>query len=128
MPSDISFRLRRSVLDAGGFIVAGSDFPVEETAPINGLYAAVTRRDHQGSPAAGWYPAKRLTLDEAIVAFTAGPALAGFVEEHRGRVIAGMVADLTVFDRALVEGRELLDTRIDLTVVGGEVVYERGAR
>ena len=118
----------RSVLDAGGFIVAGSDFPVEETAPMNGIYAAVTRRDHQGSPAAGWYPEQRLTLDEAIFAFTAAPALAGFVEEHRGRVVAGMVADLTVYDRPLAAGRELLETQIDLTVVGGEVVYERGAR
>ena len=118
----------RSILDAGGFLVAGSDFPVEDTAPLGGIYAAVTRRDHDGSPAAGWYPAQTLTLDEAIFAFTAGPAVAGFVEDHRGRVVAGMVADLTIYDRALAAGRELLDTQIDLTVVGGEVVYERGAR
>ena len=118
----------RSILDAGGFIVAGSDFPVEETSPLLGIYAAVTRRDRDGSPAGGWYPAQRLTLDEAIFAFTAGPALAGFVDEDRGRVVPGMVADLTIYDRALVAGRELLDTQIDLTIVGGEVVYERGAR
>ncbi len=117
----------RSVLAAGGLIVAGSDFPVEETSPLFGLYAAVMRRDPHGSPAEGWYPAQRMTLDEAIFAFTAAPAVAGFVEEHRGRLVPGFIADVTVYDRPLVAGRELLDTRVLMTVVGGEVVYEPGA-
>ncbi len=118
----------RSVLDAGGLIVAGSDFPVEETSPQLGLYAAVTRRDPAGSPAEGWYPAQRMTLDEAIYAFTAAPAEAGFVEDHRGRLVAGFVADVTVYDRALTPDRGLLDARVAMTVVGGEVVYERAGR
>jgi predicted amidohydrolase YtcJ len=115
----------RKVLDAGGLIIAGSDFPVEETSPMFGLYAAVTRQDPAGQPAEGWYPAQRMTLDEAIYAFTAGPAVAYFVEEHRGRLVPGFVADVTVFDRPLVAGRELLDTGVAMTIVGGEVVYER---
>lgn len=116
----------RSVLTAGGLIVAGSDFPVEEVSPMFGLYAAVTRQDPKGSPAEGWYPAQRMTLDEAIFAFTAAPAVAGFVEEHRGRLVPGFVADVTVFDRALAADKSLLDTKVLMTIVGGEIVYEQG--
>jgi predicted amidohydrolase YtcJ len=116
----------RRVLTAGGLIVAGSDFPVEETSPRFGLYAAVTRQDPSGQPAGGWYPEQRMTLDEAVYAFTAAPAIAGFVETNRGWVVPGMVADLTVFDRPLVADRTLLDTSVDLTIVGGEVVFDRG--
>ncbi|HUQ05057.1 MAG TPA: amidohydrolase [Kofleriaceae bacterium] len=117
----------RSVLAAGGLIVAGSDFPVEEVSPMFGLYAAVTRQDPKGSPAEGWYPAQRMTLEEAIFAFTAAPAVAGFVEEHRGRLVPGFVADVTVFDRTLAPDKTLLDTRPLMTIVGGEVVFEQGA-
>jgi predicted amidohydrolase YtcJ len=114
----------RSVLDAGGLIVAGSDFPVEEVSPMFGLYAAVTRQDLKGEPAGGWYPAQRMTLDEAIFAFTAAPAVASFVEEHRGRLVPGFVADVTVFDRALAPDRTLLDAKPMMTIVGGEIVFE----
>jgi predicted amidohydrolase YtcJ len=117
----------RTVLEAGGLIVAGSDFPVEEVSPMFGLYAAVTRQDPKGSPAEGWYPAQRMTLDEAIFAFTAAPAVAGFVEEHRGRLVPGFVADVTVFDRKLAPDRTLLETRPLMTIVGGEIVFEPGA-
>ena len=117
----------RDLLDAGALIVAGSDFPVEEASPMYGLYAAVTRRDPQGSPPEGWYPGQRMTLDEAIFAFTAAPAIAAFVEDHRGRLVPGFVADVTVFDRPLTPDRGLLDTRAALTIVGGEIVFERGA-
>lgn len=117
----------RRVLDAGALIVAGSDFPVEEVPVLRGIYAAVSRADDRGQPAGGWYPDQKLTLDEAIFAFTAATAVAGFVEDHRGHLAPGLVADLTVYDRPLVAGPELLATRVDLTVVGGEIVYERGA-
>jgi hypothetical protein len=117
----------RSVLSAGGLIVAGSDFPVEEVSPMFGLYAAVTRQDPKGSPAEGWYPAQRMTLDEAIFAFTAAPAVAGFVEEHRGRLVPGFVADVTVFDRALAADKTLLEAKPLMTIVGGEIVFEQGA-
>jgi predicted amidohydrolase YtcJ len=57
----------RSIAKAGGFIVAGSDFPVEDVAPLGGVFAAVTRTDAKGQPAGGWYPDQRLTLDEALI-------------------------------------------------------------
>jgi predicted amidohydrolase YtcJ len=66
-----------------------------------------------------------MTLEEAIRAFTVAPAYAGFVEELRGKVKVGMVADLTVVDRKLEAGAALLETQVDLTVVGGRVVFER---
>ena len=86
----------------------------------------MTRTDAQGQPAGGWYPDQKLTLDEAIFAFTAAPAVAGFVEDYRGHLAPGMVADLTVYDRPLVADHTLLDAHVDATIVGGELVYERG--
>ncbi len=117
----------RSILASGATLVAGSDFPVEEPSPLLGLYAAVTRQDRSGNPAGGWYPAQRMTLDEALRAFTAAPAYAAFAERDRGRLAAGMLADVTVFDRALEASAALLDTHADLTIVGGEIVFEREA-
>ena len=118
----------RKLLDAGALIVNGSDFPVEETAPKFGLYAAVTRQDPDRKPEGGWHPDQRMTLDEAVFAFSAAPAYAAFVEDQRGRVQPGMVADLTVFDRPLVAGHALLDTEAAATIVGGEIVFERAAK
>jgi predicted amidohydrolase YtcJ len=114
----------RTILGAGATIVAGSDFPVEQVPPLLGVYAAVTRQDPAGNPAGGWYPDQKLTLDEAIAAFTSAPAYAGFAEATRGRIAPGMAADLTVFDRPLVAGPELLATKIRATIVAGEVVFE----
>jgi predicted amidohydrolase YtcJ len=115
----------RDVLHSGGRIVAGSDFPVEEVAPLLGIYAAVTRQDRDGKPRGGWYPSQRMTLEEAVRAFTVEPAYAAFVEEHRGRLKEGYVADITVYDRALRADASLLETNIDMTVVGGRVMYEK---
>ncbi len=116
----------RTVLDKGVPLAAGSDFPVEEVAPLLGIYAAVTRQDATGKPAAGWYPDQKLTLDEAIAAFTSGAAYAEFAESTRGMIAVGRAADITVYDRALAPDRTLLDTHVQLTIVGGKVVYERG--
>ncbi|RMH41522.1 MAG: amidohydrolase [Deltaproteobacteria bacterium] len=113
----------RSVLASGGRIAAGSDFPVEEVSPLLGVYAAVTRQDAQGQPPGGWYPDQRLTLAEALHAFTADAAYAGFAEDRVGRLRAGMLADVTVFDRPLAADRSLLATKVELTVVGGRAVH-----
>ncbi|MBA2543636.1 MAG: amidohydrolase family protein, partial [Deltaproteobacteria bacterium] len=117
----------RTVLDKGVPLASGSDFPVEEVSPILGIYAAVTRQDAAGKPAGGWYPEQRLTLDEAISSFTLGAAYAEFAESSRGVIAVGRAADLTVFDRKLAPDRTLLDTHAMFTIVGGRVVYERGA-
>jgi predicted amidohydrolase YtcJ len=114
----------RSLKDAGARIAGGSDFPVEEVPPLLGLYAATTRQDAAGSPDGGWTPEQRLTLDEAIRLYTVEAAYASFEDGKRGVLAPGYVADLTVFDRDLLAGQALLGTQIDLTIVGGAIVYD----
>jgi len=118
----------RTMLDHGVPLAFGSDFPVEQVSPLLGIYAAVTRQDAAGSPAGGWYPAQRMTLDEAIAAFTRGAAYAERAEATRGVIAVGRAADLTVFDRPLAPDRSLLETRAAMTVVGGEIVYPLAER
>ncbi len=114
----------RSMLESGAHLAAGSDFPVERVAPLLGLYSAVTRQDAEGGPAGGWLPEQRLTLEEAIRACTAEAAYASFVEEFRGVLKPGFVADLTIFDRKLTADATLLATEVDMTVVSGAVQFE----
>jgi predicted amidohydrolase YtcJ len=114
----------RSILATGAHMAFGSDFPVEEPSPLLGLVAAITRQDLEGRPAGGWLPEQRLTLEEALRAFTVEPAFAAFAEQHRGRIAPGLVADLTVFDRELVAERKILETEADWVIVGGRVVRE----
>ncbi len=114
----------RTMLDKGIPLAAGSDFPVEDVQPLLGIYAAVTRQDATGQPAGGWYPRQRLTLDEALAAFTSGAAYAEHAETTRGMIAVGRTADLTVFDRALAPDRTLLDTQVAATIVGGAIVHE----
>lgn len=117
----------RTMLDNRIPLAAGSDFPVEEVAPLLGIYAAVTRQDASGNPAGGWYPKQKLTLDEAIAAFTTGAAYAEGAEATRGMIAVGRAADVTIFDRPLAADRSLLETRVAFTIVEGEVVFDRGA-
>jgi predicted amidohydrolase YtcJ len=115
----------RSVLASGAHLAAGSDFPIEEVSPLGGLYAAVTRQDPAGHPPGGWYPEQRLTLAEAVGAFTTGAAYASFTEDSRGRLRAGYAADVTVYDRPLAGDASLLRTRVAMTIVAGRVVFEQ---
>ena len=116
----------RTMLDKKIPLAFGSDFPVEEVPPILGIYAAVTRQDADGKPDGGWYAEQKLTLDEAIAGFTSGAAFAERAEATRGTIAVGRAADLTVFDRALAADRTLLKTNVAMTIVDGQVVFERG--
>jgi predicted amidohydrolase YtcJ len=115
----------RTLLNAHIPIAAGSDFPVEEVSPLLGLYAAVARQDAKGAPPGGWYPGERMTLDEAIAAFTRGAAYAEFAEDSRGMLAVGRRADVTVFSGKLAPDKSLLDLQIDYTIVDGEIVHDR---
>ena len=119
----------RSLLDSGARLAFGTDFPVEPIAPVEGLYSAVTRqsREEPGDPEGGWLPEQRLSMEEAIRLYTAGSAYAEFLEEEKGTLAAGMLADLVVWDRDLtsIPPEEILAAAPDLTMVGGRVVYER---
>ena len=115
----------RTMLDHHIPVAGGSDFPVEQVSPILGIYAAVTRQDARGMPAEGWYPGQRMTLSEAIDAFTHGAAYAEAAEDSRGVIAVGRHADLTVFSSTLAPDRSLLDLHVDYTIVDGEIVYQR---
>jgi predicted amidohydrolase YtcJ len=120
----------RTLLDAGVRLAFGSDFPVEEPNITHGLYAAITRQDAAGNPPEGWLPGQRLTLEQAIAAFTEGAAYAVRREAHLGQIKPGMLADLTCFASDLAA--ELAQTgpqavraaRIRATLVRGRVAYE----
>ncbi|HUP48915.1 MAG TPA: amidohydrolase [Thermoanaerobaculia bacterium] len=115
----------RTVLDSGGRLALGSDFPVEEVNPWLGIYAAVTRRDQKGWPEKGWYPGQRLTLAEAIRGFTRDAAFAAFEETRSGSIEPGKLADLTIVEENpyAVSPDALDEVRVKYTVVGGEIVY-----
>jgi predicted amidohydrolase YtcJ len=115
----------RTMLDQHVPLAAGSDFPVEQVSPLLGLYAAVTRQDAKGMPAGGWYPAQKMTLLEALEAFTRGAAYAEFAEDSRGVIAVGRHADLTVYSGRLAPDASLLDLHVDYTIVDGEIVYQR---
>ncbi|HUF13409.1 MAG TPA: amidohydrolase [Longimicrobiales bacterium] len=118
----------RSLLDAGAVVSFGTDFGVEPMEPVQGLYSAVTRqsREEPGTPPGGWLPEQRLTIAEAIRAYTAIPAWVEFQEQHKGTLERGMLADLVVWDRDLlsVDPGAILEAEPVLTVVDGRVVFE----
>jgi hypothetical protein len=116
----------RTMLDEHLIVAGGSDFPVEGVSPLAGIHAAVTRQDPHGNPPGGWYPAQRMTLEEAIHSFTSSAAFAQFAERRRGTIAVGKDADVTVLARDPLPDASLLDDPIALTIVGGEIVY-RGA-
>jgi predicted amidohydrolase YtcJ len=95
--------------------------------PILGLDAAVTRRTIDGANPGGWVPEQRVTLEETLRAYTAGSARAGYADDRLGRIAPGMLADLVVLDRDIFqeEPDALVATRVDVTVVDGEVLYRR---
>ena len=117
----------RRFIDANVVLALGSDFPVESSDPLRGLFAAETRTDERGSPAGGWLPDQRLTFAEALRGFTASPSYAAFEDGWRGDAVPGAVADITVFDSKLDQSSPaaLLGARADLTAVGGRIVFER---
>ena len=108
----------------------GSDFPVESPDPLPGLYAARTRTDARGQPAGGFLADQRLSGAEALAGFTSGAAHAVGEEDHRGRLLRGYKADLTVLDVDPVtcDPAALLEARVLLTMVDGEVVYRAEPR
>ena len=112
----------RQAADGGATLAFGSDFPIESIDPRPGLRSAVERRTPNG---AAWMPEQRLTRDEALRAFTAGAAYAEHAERRRGMIRAGYDADLTVFDRDVLQVAvdELPQVEIAATVVGGVVEY-----
>jgi len=117
----------RTLLQQGTALAFGSDAPVESPNPFFGLHAAVTRRRPDGSPdPQGWYPEQRLTLEEALAAFTCGPAYAAGVEQRFGKLAAGYCPDLIVLpdDPFDLPAQELHNIRPLATMLAGEWVWQ----
>jgi predicted amidohydrolase YtcJ len=110
-------------LNKGVVLAFGTDYPVEPVSPFRGLYSAVTRRSEDGS--LEYYPAQKLTIDQAIAAYTTGSAYAEFAEKYKGTLAPGMLADFVVLDRDLtaIAPAQILGTRVLRTVVGGKTVF-----
>jgi predicted amidohydrolase YtcJ len=120
----------RTLLDTKGPLALGTDWTVAPLDPIQTLYAAVTRRTLDGKNPAGWVPEQKISLAEALRAYTQGSAYAVFAEKKRGVLAPGMLADVVVIDRDLfaVPPESLDQAKIRLTIVGGKVVYRREAK
>jgi predicted amidohydrolase YtcJ len=115
-----------SLLERGAPVAFGSDWYVAPVSPLLGIYAAVTRRTLDDANPDGWIPAEKVSVDEALAAYTRGAARAAFDEEELGMIRPGMLADLALIDRDLtaIPPEEIRDARVLKTVVNGEIVYD----
>jgi predicted amidohydrolase YtcJ len=119
----------KSLLDAGAKVVFGSDWFVAPPTPLEGIYAAVTRRTLDGQNPGGWIPEQRVSVEQALRAYTRDAAFASFRESDTGTIERGKLADFVILDRDLtrIPPETIADARVLTTVVGGRVVYSHGA-
>ncbi|HEV2595303.1 MAG TPA: amidohydrolase [Sphingomicrobium sp.] len=117
----------QSMLRTGARLAFGTDFPVESPNPFPGLSAGISRQDIDGQPAGGWFPNERLSFEQALNAYTRGPAYAAFAEEKIGALEPGKWADFIIVDRdpTRVNARELARTKVLETWVAGRKVWSR---
>jgi predicted amidohydrolase YtcJ len=117
----------QSMLRTGARLAFGTDFPVESPNPFPGLSAAISRRDINGQPPGGWYPAERATLGQALHAYTRGAAYAGFAEDRIGALDPGNWADFVIVDRdpSRVDAQALARTEVLETWIAGTKVWSR---
>jgi len=118
----------RSLLDAGASLAFGSDWSVAPVSALLGIDAAVNRRTLDNKNPLGWFAEQKITVAEAIEAYTLTSAYAAFQEKDRGSLEPGKLADLVVLSRDILAGTErdhLAEAEVLMTVVGGKVVYEK---
>ena len=116
----------RSLLDGGAVVALGSDWFVAEPSPLQGIYDAVTRRTTDGVWEKGLVEEEKVTVEEALVGYTSGAAYAAHEEDRRGALGVGMLADLVLLDKHILEipVEDIIRTRVKLTVVGGRVMHD----
>jgi predicted amidohydrolase YtcJ len=116
-----------TMLKAGIPLAGGSDCPVEPPDPLWGIYAAITRKDMDGKPRGAFYPNERITVEEAVRMFTVGGAYASFQENQKGTLEPGKLADFVVLSEDLfkVAPDDIKDLEVLMTVVGGEIAYQK---
>jgi predicted amidohydrolase YtcJ len=118
----------KSLADAGAKLAFGTDYQVEPLNPMEGLYAAVTRKDRLGEEGNGWHPEQKIKMEDAIRYYTLGSAYAQFMEDRKGMIKAGFLADIVIVDKNLltIPENEIMETHVDYTIIGGKVVYSSG--
>jgi len=114
----------KEFLDEGVVLAFGTDYPVEPITPFRGVYCAVTRKNEAGTKE--YFPEQKLTIEQAIAAYTTGSSYDQFAEKEKGTLQPGMLADFVVLDQDItkVTPPEILKTRVLRTVVGGKTVYQ----
>lgn len=120
----------RTILDEGGTLAFGTDAPVEPVDPLSGLAAAVSRTNAEGEPFGGWLPDETITREQALAAYTAGAAYAGFADGRFGRLTPGERADFVFLsaDPLLASPEQIRSTRVLETWIAGQRVYDADVR
>ncbi len=115
----------RSFIEQGLPVPSGTDFPVEQVNPFRTFLAAITRQDEDGWPAGGWFPEQRMSREEALKSMTIWAAYGAFEENSKGSITQGKLADLTVLSQDImtIEPERILDTRVEMTIVGGHIEW-----
>jgi predicted amidohydrolase YtcJ len=117
----------RSLLDSGTVLAFGSDWFVAPMSPLMGIYAATTRRTLDGKHPEGWVPEQKISVAEAVHAYTVGSAYASMEERVKGSLEPGKLADLAVLSQDIfkLDPVEIQNTRVDLTIFDGKIIFER---
>ena len=118
----------KSLADAGAKLAFGTDYQVEPLNPMEVLYAAVTRKDRLGEDGEGWHPEQKIKMEEAIEYYTLGSAYSQFMEDRKGMIRPGFLADIVILDKDLITipENEIMKTKVDYTITGWKVVYASG--
>jgi predicted amidohydrolase YtcJ len=116
----------RTFLDRGVHLAFGTDWNVAPLNPMLTLYAATTRATLDGKHPDGWVPEQKISLEEALTAYTSGSAYAEFQENEKGKLVRGMLADLVVLNEDIfaIPPTRLKDVKVVLTMTGGKVVFQ----
>ncbi len=117
----------RSLLDSGATLAFGTDWTVAPLDPMLSIYAAVTRRTLDGKHPGGWIPEQKISVEEAVRAYTVGSAFAEFQEQEKGTITASKRADVVILSRDIfkIDPREIDKVKVSMTIMDGRVVFER---
>jgi predicted amidohydrolase YtcJ len=118
----------KSLADAGAILAFGTDYQVEPLNPMEGLYAAVTRKDRLGEKGDGWHPEQKIRMEDAIRYYTLGSSYSQFMEDRKGMIKTGFLADIVIVDKDLltIPENEIMKTKVVYTITGGKIVYTSG--
>ncbi len=117
----------KSLADSGAKLAFGTDYSVEPLNPMEGLYASVTRKDRKGEEGDGWFPMEKLSMEKAVEYYTLGSGYSQFMEERKGMLKKGYLADITILSEDIFNIAEemIMSVKTDYTIVDGKIVFDR---